>query len=291
MNKTKAGYTEGIVSVLVNSLLFALKLWAGLISGSIALIADAWHTMSDSVSSVIVIIAVKLSSKKPDKKHPFGHGRWEQIAALIIAFILSIIAFNFLTDSIGRFNSHKTVEFGTISIVVTIISVVLKEALAQYAFYIAKKTDNLSVKADGWHHRSDALSSVVVLAGIIFSKNFWWIDSVLGMIIALILFYATFEIAKDAITKLLGEKPDETLINKITQTVNTAYDNDLQMHHFHIHNYVTHQELTFHIKLDNSLTIEKGHEIATDIENIIHEQMGIIATIHVEPMNFEHNTD
>ena len=291
INKVKAGYTEGIISVILNSLLFLLKLWAGLVTGSIALIADAWHTLSDSVSSVIVIIAVKLSNQKPDKKHPFGHGRWEQIATLIIAFILAIIAYEFFANSIVRFNNRNAVEYGTLALVVIIVSIVLKEALAQYAFYIGKKTDNLSVKADGWHHRTDALSSVVVLVGIIFAKNFWWMDSVLGMIIALILFYATFKIAKEAITKMLGEKPDENLITKISEVVKIVYDGDLNLHHFHIHNYVTHQELTFHIKLESNLTIEKGHTIATDIENIIYEQLGIIATIHVEPLDFEHSTD
>ena len=162
MDKTRAGYLEGIISVIVNSILFILKFWAGVITGSIALTADAWHTLSDSLSSIIVIVAVKLSSKKPDTEHPFGHGRWEQIAALFIAFLLGIIAFDFFKDSFTQFKNQKSTEFGTIAIVVTIISIIVKEALAQYAFYIGRKTENVSIKADGWHHRTDALSSVVV---------------------------------------------------------------------------------------------------------------------------------
>lgn len=291
MDKSKAGYTEGIVSIIVNSLLFILKLWAGIVTGSIAITADAWHTLSDSVSSVIVVAAVKLSSKKPDREHPFGHGRWEQIAALFIAFLLGIIAYEFLKDSVLQFSRHESTIFGTIAVVVIIISIITKEALAQYAFYIGRKTDNVSVKADGWHHRTDALSSVVVLIGILFAKQFWWIDSVLGIIISLMLFYATFEIAKEAITKLLGEKPSPELINEITSSIEKMYDGNLQLHHFHIHNYVAHQELTFHIKLDNGLSIESGHRIVTEIENMIHEQYGIIATIHVEPLDFTHNSD
>lgn len=175
MEKTRAGYLEGIVSVIVNSILFALKFWAGVVTGSIALTADAWHTLSDSLSSIVVIVAVKLSSKKPDAKHPFGHGRWEQVAALFIAFLLGVIAFDFLKDSFTQFKNHESTEFGTIAIVVTIISIIVKEALAQYAFYIGRKTENVSIKADGWHHRTDALSSVVVLVGILFAKQFWWL--------------------------------------------------------------------------------------------------------------------
>lgn len=291
MDKIKAGYWEGVVSVIVNSVLFVLKFWAGIVTGSIALTADAWHTLSDSVSSIVVIIAVKLSSKKPDEEHPFGHGRWEQIAALFIAFILGIIAFDFLRESIVQFRNHESSNFGTLAIVVTIISIVVKEGLAQYAFYVGRKTGNVSVKADGWHHRSDALSSVVVLIGILFAKQFWWIDSALGLIISIMLFYATFQIAKEAINKLLGEKPDDELIEKIKVSIFEYSHEDMQLHHFHIHNYVGHQELTFHIKLNKDISIEAGHKIATDIENIIHKQFGIMSTIHVEPHNFVHNTD
>lgn len=291
IDKTKAAYTEGIVSIATNTLLFALKLWAGLVTGSIALTADAWHTFSDSISSIVMIIGVKLSSQKADKKHPFGHGRWEQIAALFIAFILAIIAYDFLKDSIVNFSQHKSTQFGMIAIVVTIVSILTKEALAQYAFYIGRKTDNVSVKADGWHHRTDALSSIMVLIGIIVAKQFWWIDSVLGAIISFMLFYATYKISREAITKLLGEKPNQELIDKIIEAVNQLKIGNLHLHHFHIHNYVSSQELTFHIKLDENLSIEAGHKIATDIENLIYEKFHIIATIHVEPTNFEHKFD
>jgi cation diffusion facilitator family transporter len=291
MNKTKAGYLEGIVSVVVNSVLFVLKFWAGMVTGSVALTADAWHTLSDSLSSIIVIAGVKLSSRKPDKEHPFGHGRWEQIAALFIAFLLGIIAFDFLKDAITRFNNREIVEFGTIAIVVTVISVVVKEALAQYAFYIGRKTDNASVKADGWHHRTDALSSVVVLVGILFAKKFWWIDSAMGVAISIMLFYATWQIAKEAIHKLLGEKPSAELVEKIKNAVQSYTPEDLQLHHFHIHNYVSHQELTFHIKLRNDLSIEEGHKISSGIEALVQNNFGIHSTVHIDPLSVNHTSD
>jgi cation diffusion facilitator family transporter len=285
MDKTKAGYIEGAVSIIINLLLFILKIWASIVSGSIALAADAWHTLSDSISSVVVVVAAKLASKKADKEHPFGHGRWEQIASLFIAVILAVIAFGFLESSIRNFMDKDTVEYGKLAVIVTAVSIVIKELLAQYAFYIWRKTGNSSVKADGWHHRSDALSSVVVLAGILFAKQFWWIDSVLGAIIALMLFYAAFEILKEAIDKILGEEPEQDLINKLTNEIQSIYNNDLQLHHLHIHNYISHKELTFHIRLNKDLTIEKGHKIATDIEEIILDKFGMTTTIHVEPLH------
>jgi cation diffusion facilitator family transporter len=284
MDTIKAGYVEGAVSILINTLLFAAKIWASIITGSIALAADAWHTLSDSLTSVVVVIAAKLSSKKADKEHPFGHGRWEQIASFFIAVILGIIAYEFLRNSVNQFNNKERVDYGLAAIIVTIVSIIVKELLAQYAFFIARRTGNTSVKADGWHHRSDALSSVVVLIGILFAKQFWWIDSVLGIIIAMMLFYATFTIMKETITKLLGEEPSQDLISKITEEVINIYGNDLQVHHFHIHNYVLHKELTLHIRLNKDQTIENGHKIATGIENIIKEKFDMIATIHVEPL-------
>ena len=283
-DKTKAGYREGIISIIVNTVLFAVKLWAGIITGSIALAADAWHTLSDSISSVIVVAAVKLSSRKADKEHPFGHGRWEQIAALFIAVILGIIAYDFLKNSILQFNEREKAVFGAPALIVTLVSIVVKEALAQYAFYTGRKTNSPSVKADGWHHRTDALSSVVVLAGILFAKQFWWIDSVLGIIIALMLFYATLKIMRESITKLLGEEPGQDLIEEINAEIKKVYPDDLWIHHFHLHNYVLHQELTLHIRLDKNLSIERGHQIATVIEDLIKEKFNMAATIHVEPL-------
>ena len=283
MEKTKGGYLAGTVSIVINTILFAAKMWVGILTGSLALAADAWHTLSDSISSVVVVIGTKLSSKKADKEHPFGHGRWEHIASLFIALILGIIAYDFFRRSLEQLFNHERVFYGTWAIVVTAASILIKELLAQYSFYIARKTDNSSVKADGWHHRSDALSSVVVLVGILFGSQFWWIDSVLGIIIAIMLFVTTIMILKGVITKLLGERPSQELIDKIKEEITKGYGYDLDIHHIHIHNYIVHKELTMHIRLNKDWTIEFGHEIASNIEKIINDKFHMTATIHVEP--------
>jgi cation diffusion facilitator family transporter len=288
MNKAKAQVAEGLVSVILNAVLFGVKFWAGIATGSIAIIADAWHTLSDSLSSIFVVCAVKLSTRKADKEHPFGHGRWEQISSIFVAVLLGIIAFEFLKNSVIRFKNKETVVYGTLAIAVTVVSIIAKELLAQFAFYIARKTDNLIVKADGWHHRSDALSSVIVLAGILVSVfsggKWWWIDSVLGMVIALMIFYATFKILNEAISTLLGEEPGQDLIDRINREIKKIYTDNLQMHHVHLHNYIMHKELTLHIKLDKNMSIENGHRVASNIEKIIEEQFNIAATVHVEPL-------
>ena len=284
MDKVKGAYVEGIVSIIVNMLLFAAKLMAGIITGSLAIIADAWHTLSDSISSVILVAAAKLMSKKADKEHPFGHGRLEQIAALFIAFILGLIGYEFLRRAIEQFNKKEMVQYGTVAIALMVISVVVKELLAQWAFYIARKTGNESVKADGWHHRSDSLASLMVVLCMLFAQKFWWIDSALTAVIALFLFYATFMIIKETVTKMLGQEPSKELVEKITALAKETYHDSLHVHHFHIHDYVTQKELTMHIRLDKNMTIEKGHKIASAIEDKIKEKFGISATIHIEPV-------
>ena len=281
---SKLGYREGLVSVILNLLLFVLKYYAGIASASLALIADAWHTLSDSLTSLVVILGIKLSSKKPDKEHPFGHGRWEHISALIIAILLALVGVEFMKDAIAKLRGHEAADFGWLAYLATVASIVLKEGLARYAFYIARKTGNAAVKADGWHHRSDALSSLMVLAGLFLSPYFWWIDSVLGMLISFMLFYAAYGIIREAVNKILGEEPSEEVIGKVEQIVKAEMGNVAYPHHYHIHHYGDHIEFTFHIKVPGEETVEEAHRKATLIEMQIKTELKIDATIHIEPL-------
>jgi cation diffusion facilitator family transporter len=291
MERNKASYLEGTVSIIVNICLFVLKYWAGIVSGSIALTADAWHTMSDSISSAVVIIGAKLASKKADKDHPFGHGRWELVSSIIIAIILVLIAFGFISDSITQLKTRESANFGTVAIVVTVVSIVVKELMAQYAFFLGRKSGSSTVRADAWHHRTDALSSLVILVGILFKNYFWWIDGVLGIVVSLMLMYAAYEILMESVNKILGEEPGEELIKEIKAYIKSIYHDDLYPHHFHIHNYISSKELTFHIKLRNNTSVEEGHAIATAIEDLIEEKLSIKSTIHLEPIEFPHEND
>jgi len=193
------------------------------------------------------------------------------------------VAWEFFSGSIEKFRSREITNFGTLAIVVTIISILVKEGMAQYAYYTYRKTGFETLRADGWHHRSDALSSLVVLIGILLGKKFWWIDSVLGFVISLMLFYAVFEIIRGTTNKLLGEKPDEKMIRDINQLIERVSNQEICPHHFHLHSYGDHLELTFHIMLPGTLDIHAGHEIANQIEESLRKEMQIEATIHVEP--------
>ena len=284
MDRKKASYIEGTIAIIGNIGLFALKYWAGIVSGSIALMADAWHTLSDSISSAVVILGAKLASKKPDKDHPFGLGRWELVSAIIISIILVLIAFGFITDSISQLQIKGSANFGTLAIVVTVVSIIVKELMAQYAFYLGRKSGSSTVKADGWHHRTDALSSLVILVGILLKDFFWWIDGVLGLLVSLMLIYAAYGILMEAVNKILGEEPAEELIEEIRQIISALYEYDLCPHHFHIHNYISSKELTFHIMIDGRLSVEEGHAIADAIEKEIRKKLSIVPTIHMEPI-------
>lgn len=213
-------------------------------------------------------------------------GDGNKLQPFFIGFLLALIAYDFLKDSILQFKTKESANFGTLAIIVTSISILVKEGLAQYAFYIGKKTKNISVKADGWHHRTDALSSIVVLIGIFFTNRFWWIDSVLGITIAFMLFYASFEIIKDTINKILGEEPGKELIEKINSFIQSNYHKSVYPHHYHIHNYVNNKELIFHIQVDNKMDVLSAHAIATNIEKTIKKELNIITAIHIEPRSF-----
>lgn len=283
LSNSRLAETEGWLSIGVNTLLFILKYWAGVVTGSLALVADAWHTLSDSISSVFVIFGVKLSGKPADKKHPFGHGRTELITSILIGAMLAFVAFYFFQEGVARLRLHEMVKYGPIAIIATVTSIAMKEGLAQYAFIIGRKSRSQSVFADGWHHRSDALSSVVVLAGIFLGKYFWWIDGILGIIVAILIFYAAYKVIMDAAGVILGEEPSEEVIGEVTKIVGEIARIELDPHHFHLHNYVQHQELTFHVRFPRGMQIDEAHQIVSEIEYEIHRKLNIDATIHIEP--------
>jgi len=283
MEKNRTGERATIFSLILNIVLFGIKLWAGIVSNSVALIADAWHTLSDSISSVAVLIGLKVSSQPADKKHPYGHGRAEIISAVVVGVLLAVVGFNFLIESILRLRGHEEVHYGTVAIVVTIISIVVKEGMAQYSVIIGRKSKSKALIADGWHHRSDAISSVVILVGIFIGRKLWWVDGILGILVSLMLFYTTYVILRDAVSVLLGEDIDKSTKKEIKKLYKSVTDYNLQPHHFHAHQYGSHTELTFHIRLPGDMSLKEAHDIATKYENTIFKKYGLIATIHIDP--------
>ena len=283
--KSKAffGYLEGSISIIINTVLFGLKYWVGIATGSIAIAADAWHSLSDSLTSIVVILGFKISCKRSDRKHPFGHGRAELISSVIIGTLLSLVGFNFLVESVHRFIDRQAAAYSTLAIVIFIISIVLKEGIAQFSIRTGKRIDSRSLIADGWHHRSDSIGSTLILVGILLGRFLWWIDSALGITVSILIFYAVFSILKDSISPLMGEEPDNLLKSTLKQLV---AENGIEggiIHHIHIHKYGAHTELTFHLTLPSKMTLQEAHLIANKLENKIRDCMDIEPTIHIEP--------
>jgi len=280
--KYLSGVREGWISGIANILLFGIKLWAGIVSGSIALIADAWHTLSDTISSALIIIGLKWASKPADKEHPFGHGRIEVIVSLVIGILLILVGFHFITASAEKLKNTESANFGIIAIVVTAISLIVKEALARYALRIGKITGVESIKADGLHHRSDAFSSGIILIGIVVQKYVWWIDGLLGIFVALVIFYSAYLIIVKTIQILLGQEPEQKQIIEIKKIAKKIYPGNLRLHHFHIHNYGFHNEMTLHIVLPGEMSLMEANKITQKLFTEIKEKMNILTTIHID---------
>jgi len=280
------GYLEGGLSVVINVVLFGFKYWAGSKSGSVAMIADAWHTMSDTLTSLIILVSFWVVSRPADKLHPFGHGRAESIGAIIIGTLLGVIGLTFFKESILRLQHYQAAEFATLGILVFGVSVIVKEALAQFSFWAGRKIQSHALIADGWHHRSDAIASGLIVIGALagaYRAYLWWIDGVMGIFVSLLILYATYKILNEAVDSLLGERPDPVIVDKITEMVRTSAPSASCIHHLRMHRYGDHIELTLHIKLPCEMNLKEAHDLATQLEKAIKKETNATSTIHIEP--------
>jgi cation diffusion facilitator family transporter len=283
MKRHHYGYLEGITSAIVNIILFSLKIWVGLATGSIAMITDAWHTLSDSVSSGLVLVGFWISAKPKDKEHPFGHGRAEQISAIVIGTILALASFQFLYDAINSFKATNSVTYGKSIIIVSIITIIIKETLAQFAIWSGKKINSQALIADAWHHRSDAATSLLILIGAILGRYFWWVDAILGVLISLAILYTAYEIITSASNSILGESISQDFTNQIITTITESAPETSDIHHIHVHKYGEHSELTLHLKLPGELSVYESHTIANKVEADLEKKFNMHSTIHIEP--------
>lgn len=284
--KQKLGYIEGWLSAVLNIILFVLQLWAGIVIGSVAMIASAWHTLSDTLTSVIVLFGFYIAGKPKDKEHPFGHGRAELVCAMIIGTLLGVVGFNFLKESYLQIINHKAVEFKGIGILIFGISALVKEGLAQFSIWAGKKINSKALTADGWHHRSDAIASLLIVIGAILGRYFWWVDGVLGIIVSLLILYAAYDTIKNTADSLLGKNIDEELVEKITKTLNKIATGMISdAHHFHIHRYGDHEEVTLHLKMPGEYSLHQAHELASKVENELRNRFNLEPTIHFEPLS------
>ncbi len=282
--RLKIGVFQGWVSVLVNGLLFILKLVIGIMVGAVSVIADAIHTLSDVISSSVVIWGFKQSEKPADVEHPYGHGRAEYIATLIIAILLVVAGIEFIQEAIHRIQDPKPVSSEWWMIIVLGATILLKEITARYAEFLSSKIASGTLHADAWHHRTDAISSLLVVLALI-AGNYGYpaMDGWAGLGVALFLIFTGYEIAKDAVDDLIGKPPASEEVDAIRQII-ISVEGVLGAHDIVVHSYGHDKFVSVHIEIDADKTNVEAHDISERVEARLTGALGIEPTIHVDPV-------
>ncbi len=283
--RSKIGVFQGWISVLVNSILFILKLLIGIIVGAVSVIADAVHTLSDVVSSIVVIWGFKQAEKPADVEHPYGHGRAEYIATLIIAILLCVAGFEFIKASIDRIQNPEQVVAEWWMIFILMVTIIMKEITARYAEFLSSKIASGVLHADAWHHRIDAISSILVVAAMIAGKyGYPIVDGWAGLGVALFLIFTGFEIAKDAVDDLIGKPPTSEEVEIIRQIV-MSVDGVLGAHDIIVHSYGHDKFASVHVEIDADETTAVAHDISEEVEDKLEKAIGVEPTVHLDPVH------
>ncbi len=276
------------ITIVGNVLLSIIKLLAGIIAHSNAMISDAIHSASDVFSTIIVIIGIKLSARKPDKEHPYGHERMECVAAIVLSIVLFITGLGIGSTAVKNITSgsYNTLQIpGILALAAAILSIVCKEGMYWYTRYNARKIDSSALMADAWHHRSDAFSSIGALVGIAGARlGFPVMDSVASLVIFVFIIKAAYDIFKDAIDKMVDHSCDDKTEREIRDCVMGNKDvlgiDLLQTRIFGNKIYVDVE-----IRANASYTLKEAHEIAESVHNDIEKNFPKVKHImvHVNP--------
>ncbi len=277
-----------MVSIIGNLLLSAFKAAAGIAAHSGAMVSDAVHSASDVFSSIIVIIGVKMSAKDSDDHHPYGHERFECVAAIVLAIILCMTGIFIGIDAVKNItggNYESLAVPGILALIAAIVSIVSKEAMFQYTKYYAKHLDSGALMADAWHHRSDALSSVGALIGIAGARmGFPVLDPLASLVICGFILKAAYDIFTDAIDKMVDQSCDENTEKEMLQCA-LAQDGVLSVDLLHTRVFGNKIYVDIEICADGSKTLAEGHDIAERVHDAIEKNFSKVKHImvHVNP--------
>lgn len=284
----KVANRVSITSIVANVLLSLLKLLAGIIAHSSAMVSDAIHSASDVFSTFVVMIGIRLAAKKPDKEHPYGHERLECVAAIVLAMVLLMTGLTIGGGALkniiqGNYNNLK--EPGILALVAAIVSIIMKEGMYWYTRFNAKKIDSSALMADAWHHRSDAFSSIGALVGIAGARmGFPIMDSVASLVIFVFIAKAAFDIFKDAMDKMVdhscGEETEKEMYDCAMKNENVLGIDLLQTRIFGNKIYVD-----LEIQADGNITLQEAHDIAEEVHDEIETHFPKVKHImvHVNP--------
>lgn len=280
------------IGIIINVLLTILKGIGGFISGSRALLADALHSASDIVSSVVILFAVKIANKPPDEEHPYGHGKAENVAAIIVALLLIVVGIEISISSIKIFFGERPSAPGSIALVIIIISIILKEGLFHYKYYVGKKYRSSALISDAWHHRSDSLSSIAALIGVggaILGEKFnipllVYGDAAAGVIVSVIVIKIGYDLAKESSLIMMEKVLAKEDIQEFKKTVRSV-EGVLRIDQMLARTHGSYVIIDIKISVDPNITVKEGHDIARNVKQILLKEHDDIedVLVHVNP--------
>ena len=281
-----------LIGSIVNLLLSVIKIIAGIVGKSGAMIADGIHSLSDLASDIVVLIFVPIAGRAKDKNHQYGHGKFETLATLVVSLILMFVAIRLVTNStksiISALSGNILPKPGYIALAAAIISIVSKEILYQYTALVARRTNSSVCRANAWHHRSDALSSIGSLVGIggaVILGNRWTIlDPVAAVIIGLMILFVAIKMAKAPIEELMEKSLDEETEKEICNVI-LATEGVQNMHNLKTRRNGQSKIIDCHIRVKRTISIVEAHDIATNVEKNLKHKFGneTQTSIHIEP--------
>lgn len=279
------GVLCSVVGIGLNLLLFALKYIAGVISGSIAITADAFNNLSDAGSSIITLIGFRLAGKKPDKDHPFGHGRIEYVAGLAVSFLILLMGFELGKSSVEKILHPAPVEAGWLPLLILVVSIFVKFYMFFYNRSIAKKISSAAMRATAKDSISDSVSTAVVLVCALVGRfTGLQIDGWAGLLVALVIVYAGLSSVKDTISPLLGEPPKAEFIAEIEELV-LSHEHVSGVHDLLVHDYGPGRRMiSLHAEVPADGDILEMHDVIDNIERELGTCLDCDAVIHMDPI-------
>lgn len=283
--RTAYGVLASLTGIFCNVFLFLLKGSIGFFLHSLSVMADAFNNLSDAGSSIVGLVGVKMASKPADKEHPFGHGRIEYIAALVVAFLVLEIGFTFLKEAIGKIRDPQDMNFQVVSVMILILSIGVKLWLGMFNRKLGKRIDSKVMMATATDAMGDVITTSATIASLlIFHFTGWNVDGIVGLAVALIVMWAGVGIARDTLEPLIGEAVPAEEYEKISQFVE-RYDGIVGSHDLIVHNYGPGRSMaSIHAEVPNDVDIETSHEIIDRIERDCIKQLGIFLVIHMDPV-------
>ena len=289
--RERYGVLSGAVGIACNVFLFILKVVIGLVTGSISIAADAFNNLSDGLSCMISIVGFKVSGKAPDEKHPFGYGRTEYIAGLVVAFIIVLVGFEFFKTSIDRILHPAPVAFSLVLVVILAISMLVKLWMGAFNVQIGRRIDSPVLMAAGQDSRNDVITTGVVILGMVAGQfTTLPVDGYVGVLVAAFIVWAGFGIARDTVAPLLGEAADPEIAKNIEKLVMES-EYIVGVHDLIVHNYGAGRWLaSLHAEVPSDSDFVAVHEVIDEAEKRVWQRTGVYLVIHMDPIdvNNEH---